>query len=398
MVACAYLMKKSYHILCLNSGSSSLKFALYQMGKNEEALLAKGEVKGIGLENSSLQIQDGKKQNFEELNIDHPNHGLALKEIFAALKRLNLPRPDAVGHRLVHGGSKHTNPELVTPELVVTLHNLIPLAPLHLPSGILCIEEIVSQFPEIPQVACFDTAFHHRMPEVAQRLPLPRYLWDEGLRRYGFHGLSYEYIIHSLGQDAKGRIIIAHLGNGASLAAVKDGVPMDTTMGLTPTGGLMMGSRSGDLDPGILIYLMRQKGYDPDELDRLLNHESGILGVSGLSSDMKTLIQKSGDESNAAQAIEMFCYYVRKHIGALVTVLGGIDMLIFTGGIGEKSSLIRSKICERLEHLGIQLDEDLNNVNADIITLPESTCTVRIIQTMEDLMIARQTYDVIFSD
>jgi len=368
------------------------------MGKNEEALLAKGEVKGIGLENGSLQIQDGKKQNFEELKIVHPNHTLALKEIFAALKRLNLPRPDAVGHRLVHGGPKHTTPEHVTPKLIVTLHNLIPLAPLHLPSGILCIEEIVSQFPEIPQVACFDTAFHHRMPEVAQRLPLPRHFWDEGLRRYGFHGLSYEYVIHSLGQNAKGHIIIAHLGNGASLAAVKDGVPMDTTMGLTPTGGLMMGTRSGDLDPGVLIYLMRQKGYDPNELDRLLNYESGILGVSGLSSDMKTLIQKSGDESNAAQAIDMFCYYVCKHIGALVTVLGGIDMLIFTGGIGEKSALIRSKICERLEHIGIQLDEDLNSANADVITLPESICAVRIIQTMEDLMIARQTHDVIFSD
>jgi len=173
---------------------------------------------------------------------------------------------------------------------------------------------------------------------------------------------------------------------------------MDTTMGLTPTGGVMMGTRSGGLDPGIIIYLMRQKGYDPNELDRLLNYESGILGVSGLSSDMKTLIQKSGDESNAALAIDMFCYYVRKHIGALVTVLGGIDILIFTGGIGEKSALIRSKICKHLEHIGIQLDEDLNSANADVITLPESTCTVRIIQTMEDLMIARQTHDVIFSD
>ncbi|WP_455281862.1 acetate/propionate family kinase [[Eubacterium] cellulosolvens] len=391
-------MKKSRHILCLNSGSSSLKFALYQMGKNEETLLAKGEVKGIGLEDGSLQIQDGKKQNLEELKIDHPNHKIALQEIFLALNRINLPRPDAVGHRLVHGGPKHTTPEHVTPELIVTLQNLVPLAPLHLPSGILCIEEVVSQFPEIPQVACFDTAFHHRMPEVAQRLPLPRHFWDEGLRRYGFHGLSYEYIIHSLGQNAKGRIIIAHLGNGSSLAAVKDGVPMDTTMGLTPTGGLMMGTRSGDLDPGILIYLMNQKSYDPKELDHLLNYESGILGVSGLSSDMKVLIQKSSDEPNAAQAIDMFCYYVRKHIGALVTVLGGIDLLIFTGGIGEKSSLIRSKICERLEHLGIQLDEALNNANADVITLPESMCTVRIIQTMEDLMIAHQTHDLIFSD
>ncbi len=368
------------------------------MGQNQEVLLVEGEVKGIGLEKGSLWIQDKKNQKLEDLIINNPNHRLALQEIFIILKRLNLPKPDAVGHRIVHGGPKHTAPEPVTAQLIITLSNLIPLAPLHLPYGILCIKEVALQFPEIPQVACFDTAFHHRMPEIAQRLPLPRYFWDEGLRRYGFHGLSYEYIIHSLGQNAKGRIIIAHLGNGSSLAAVQDGVPMDTTMGLTPTGGLMMGTRSGDLDPSILIYLMRQKNYDPNELDHILNYESGILGVSGLSSDMKVLIQKSSDEPNAAQAIDMFCYYVRKHIGALVTVLGGIDILVFTGGIGEKSSLIRSKICERLEHLGIQLDKNLNNANADVITIPESMCTVRVIQTMEDLMIARQTNKVIVTD
>lgn len=391
-------MKRFYHILCLNSGSSSLKFALYQIEKNQETLLVQGEVKGIGLEEGSLQIQNEKKQKLEDFTITNPTHRFALQELFSVMKHIKLPKPDAVGHRIVHGGPKHTTSEHVTPELIVTLRNLIPLAPLHLPYGILCIEEIASQFPEIPQVVCFDTAFHHRMPEIAKRLPLPRHFWDEGLRRYGFHGLSYEYIIHSLGQNAKGNIIIAHLGNGASLAAVKDGVPMDTTMGLTPTGGLVMGTRSGDLDPGIIIYLMRNKNYDANELDHLLNYESGILGVSGLSSDMETLIQKSSDEANAIQAIEMFCYSVCKNIGALVTVLGGVDTLIFTGGIGENSSLIRSKICEHLEHLGIQLDEKLNNANADVITLPESKCTVRIIQTMEDLMIARHTYDMIFSD
>ncbi|WP_455280189.1 acetate/propionate family kinase [[Eubacterium] cellulosolvens] len=391
-------MKKLSNILCLNSGSSSLKFALYQMGKNQEALLVEGEVKNIGLEKGSLWIKDGEKRNLEDLTITNPNHRLALQEIFTVMKGLNLPRPDAVGHRLVHGGPKHAAPEPVTPELIVTLRNLIPLAPLHLPYGILCIEEVVSQFPEIPQVACFDTAFHRNMPEIAQRLPLPRHFWDEGLRRYGFHGLSYEYILHSLGHNAKRRIIIAHLGNGVSLAAVKDGFPIDTTMGLTPTGGVIMGTRSGDLDPGIPIYLMRQKGYDLDKLDHLLNYESGILGISGLSSDMKKLIQRSGDDSNAAQAIEMFCYYVRKHIGALAAVLGGVDMLIFTGGIGEKSALIRSIICKDLEHLGIRLNSELNEANADVIAIPESRCTVHIIQTKEDLMIARQTHKVISAD
>ncbi len=368
------------------------------MGKNQEALLVEGEVKNIGLEKGSLWIKDGEKRNLEDLTITNPNHRLALQEIFTVMKGLNLPRPDAVGHRLVHGGPKHAAPEPVTPELIVTLRNLIPLAPLHLPYGILCIEEVVSQFPEIPQVACFDTAFHRNMPEIAQRLPLPRHFWDEGLRRYGFHGLSYEYILHSLGHNAKRRIIIAHLGNGVSLAAVKDGFPIDTTMGLTPTGGVIMGTRSGDLDPGIPIYLMRQKGYDLDKLDHLLNYESGILGISGLSSDMKKLIQRSGDDSNAAQAIEMFCYYVRKHIGALAAVLGGVDMLIFTGGIGEKSALIRSIICKDLEHLGIRLNSELNEANADVIAIPESRCTVHIIQTKEDLMIARQTHKVISAD
>jgi acetate kinase len=368
------------------------------MGNNQEVLLVEGEVKNIGLEKGFLWIKDGKNQNLEDLTIVNPDHCLALQEIFKVMKSLNLPRPDAVGHRLVHGGPKHAAPELVSPELIVTLRSLIPLAPLHLPYGILCIEEVISQFPEIPQVACFDTAFHRNMPEIAQRLPLPRHFWDEGLRRYGFHGLSYEYILHSLNHQAKRRIIITHLGNGASLAAVKNGVPIDTTMGLTPTGGVIMGTRSGDLDPGIPIYLMRQKGYDPDKLDHLLNYESGILGISGLSSDMDKLIQRSDNESNAAQAIEMFCYYVRKYIGALTAVLGGIDMLIFTGGIGEKSAVIRSKICKDLEYLGIRLNSELNEANAEIITIPESKCTVHVIQTKEDLMIARQTHKVIFAE
>jgi acetate kinase len=395
---CNYSMKKLYNILCLNSGSSSLKFALYQMGNDRETLLVEGEVKNIGLEKGSLWIKDWKNQNLEDLTIVNPDHCLALQEIFKVMKSLSLPRPDAVGHRLVHGGPKHAAPEVVSPELIVTLHSLIPLAPLHLPYGILCIEEVISQFPEIPQVACFDTAFHRNMPEIAQRLPLPRHFWDEGLRRYGFHGLSYEYILHSLSHQAKRRIIIAHLGNGASLAAVKNGVPIDTTMGLTPTGGVIMGTRSGDLDPGIPIYLMRQKGYDPDKLDHLLNYESGILGISGLSSDMDKLIQRSDNESNAAQAIEMFCYYVRKYIGALTAVLGGIDMLIFTGGIGEKSAVIRSRICKDLEYLGIRLNSELNEANAEIITIPESKCTVHVIQTKEDLMIARQTHKIVFAE
>jgi acetate kinase len=248
------------------------------------------------------------------------------------LEQLHFPQPAAIGHRLVHGGPEHAAPERVTPQLVTALRRLVAFAPLHLPSEIQGIEAVAAHFPGLPQVACFDTAFHRRLPELAQRFPLPRALWDEGLRRYGFHGLSYEYIVERLGTAARGRTIIAHLGNGASMAAVRDGQPVDTTMGFTPTGGFMMGTRSGDLDPGILLYLMNEKRYDARQLEHLVNHEAGLLAVSGTSSDMKTLLEKRAGDSNAAQAVELFCYHLRKHIGALTAVLGGLDTLVFSGG------------------------------------------------------------------
>ncbi len=272
-------------ILCLNSGSSSLKFALYQCSDKAETTLAVGAAERIGLTGGRLWIRGRDTSTRKEMHEDFPNQQTAVQAAFTALERASLPQPAAVGHRLVHGGASHSAPERVTPELMASLRRLVPFAPLHLPGELEGIDAVATHYPNLPQVVCFDTAFHRRMPQIAQRFPLPRFLWDEGVRRYGFHGLSYEYIVDTLGA-ASGRTIIAHLGNGASLAAVRDGQPLDTTMGFTPTGGLMMGARSGDLDPGVLLYLMNERHYTARQLNHLVNYEAGLLGVSGVSSDM----------------------------------------------------------------------------------------------------------------
>jgi len=383
-------------ILSLNSGSSSLKFALYRLAVNAETLLAAGAVERIGLPDGHLWIRDADKKVLTDIQRDFPDHSTAVQAAFTALQQLHLPPPAAVGHRLVHGGPEHVAPERVTPEIMTALRQLVAFAPLHLPSEIQGIEAVAARFPALPQAVCFDTAFHRRMPELAQRFPLPRALWDEGLRRYGFHGLSYEYIVERLGSATRGRVIIAHLGNGVSLAAVRDGHPLETTMGFSPTGGCMMGTRSGDLDPGILLYLMDEKHYDARQLEQLVNHEAGLLGVSGISSDMKTLLEKRDREATAAQAVEMFCYHLRKHLGALTAVLGGLDTLVFTGGIGERAAPVRWEACQGLEYLGIQLDPQKNLVHAGSISTAHSPCTVRIIPTNEDLMITRHTRALIF--
>ena len=280
-------------ILCLNSGSSSLKFALYCLHGVEEARLAQGAVEGIGLSEGRLWMRDKDNNAIADFRRDFPDFAASAEGISSVARDLKFPSPVAAGHRVVQGGPNHSASELVDDALLAELRALTPLAPLHLPSAIQGIEAVKQRFPGMPQVACFDTAFHRRMPEVAQRLPLSRDLWHEGIRRYGFHGLSYEYIVAALGAAARGRVVIAHLGNGASLAAVQDGHPLDTTMGLTPTGGLMMGTRSGDLDPGVLIHLMRENGYDWHQLDDLVNNQSGLRGVSGISSDMKTLLERA---------------------------------------------------------------------------------------------------------
>jgi acetate kinase len=271
----------------------------------------------------------------------------------------------------------------------------VPLAPLHLPGELELIEAAQVHCPDLPQVACFDTAFHRAMPELAQRVPLPYAFWNEGVRRYGFHGLSYEYVLGVLGSGSRERAVIAHLGNGASLVALRDGRPMDTTMGLTPIGGVVMGTRSGDLDPGVLLYLMKQSGYDASRLEQLVAEESGLRGISGTTSDMKTLLEHRAHDARAAAAVAMFCYSVRKHLGSLAAVLGGVDAVVFTGGIGERAAEVRWEICEGLEHLGIRLDPQRNADHADTISTPSSACTVRVIATNEDLQIARHTYAII---
>lgn len=380
-------------ILCLNVGSSSCKFSLYEHGGK---LVAAGEVERIGLTGGVLRMQAGDGKTIAEDRRDFPDPRHAIEALFDAMKREAVPTAAAVGHRVVHGGASHIAPERVTPELMADLQRLIPFAPNHLPGAIAGMQSIASRFPDLPQVACFDTAFHRKMPQVAERFALPSALYDEGLRRYGFHGISCEYVMHALGPSRPARIVIAHLGNGASMTAVRDGVGIDTSMGLTPTGGFMMGTRTGDLDPGVLLYLMNVKGLDARQLKDLVSRRAGLLGVSGISSDMKTLLDRRSTEPAAAIAIEMFCYQLRKQIGAFAAALGGLDLLVFTGGIGERAPAIRAEVCAGLEHLGIVLEPGLNAANADTISEASAPCTVRVILTNENLVIATHTRSLIF--
>jgi acetate kinase len=313
--------------------------------------------------------------------------------MFAALKTQGVTDLAAAGHRIVHGGPKFTAPQRIDDRLKAALRELIPFAPLHLPSQVAMIDAVAAHFPDLPQVACFDTAFHSRMPEVAQRFALPGKLWEQGIKRYGFHGLSYEYVVGKLGAELGQRAVIAHLGNGASMVALRDGVSIDTSMGMTPTGGFMMGTRSGDLDPGVLLHLLGA-GYSAEKLEGLLNHEAGLLGVSGQSSEMKALLEKRKTEPAAALAVQMFCYQARKFIGAFAAALGGLDTLVFTGGIGERAATVRAEICSGLQYLGVAVDGEANNRNAEVISATGSRCVVRVVETDEDLMIARHTRSV----
>jgi len=383
------------YVLSLNIGSSSLKFALYALDE-VESRLATGAVESVGSADSRLWIAHAAHHR-RDVPGKFPDAHAAVRAIFQMLDAHGCPAPMAVGHRLVHGGPDHFAPEQVDAELIETLRSLIPFAPLHLPAEVDCIDAVAAHFPGLPQVVCFDTAFHRHMPEIAQRFPLPRALWDDGIHRYGFHGLSYEYIVDCVGATALGRAVIAHLGNGASLAAVRDGQSVDTTMGFTPTGGLMMSTRSGDLDPGVLLYLLATGRYDDDALVHIVNHESGLLGVSGISADMQTLLAQCSREPRAAQAVAMFCYHVRKHVGAFAAVLDGLDTVVFTGGIGERAAAVRWEVCSGLAHLGIRLDPQRNADDNAVISAPDSSCTVRVIPTDEDLMIARHTRRVLAS-
>ncbi len=357
-------------VLALNSGSSSLKFGLYALGATSL---------------STLLSEDSEAREGPDAALDH---------VCALLADRKLPPPAIIGHRIVHGGPELTRHCLITPDVMTPLEVSIAFAPLHNPPALALVHAAQKRFPGLPQVACFDTAFHASMPEVASVLPLPRSLLAEGVRRYGFHGLSCESIVNQLGDDTPERLIIAHLGNGASVTAVKAGRSIDTSMGLTPSGGVIMGSRSGDLDPGILLYLMREKHLDAAALETLIDQHSGLLGISGLSNDMRRLHGAAAEEPAAALAIEMFCYSVRKQIAAMIAALEGIDLIVFTGGIGENDPIIRSKICHGLAWAGVT-DAYLDGDGSAVLLSSRSGGAVRVLPAREDEQIARHSRDVV---
>jgi acetate kinase len=386
-------------IFTINTGSSSLKVGLYEVSQEETQVLS-GAVERIGVSGSRLRLTDAHRVTLVDQGGDLSDHGAALEAVLAWLGE---HRPDqtcdAVGHRVVHGGSHDSELQRVTSELIAILRGLVPLAPDHLPQAVQAIQAAGRTYPDLPHVACFDTAFHQRMPRTAQRGPLPRHLGDAGVVRYGFHGLSYESISQQLRavapEEAEGRVIIAHLGNGASMAAVRGGISVDTTMGFTPAGGLMMGTQPGDLDPGVLVYLLVDRGMTQAALNELVNRRAGLLGVSGVSADMRDLLARESANAPAAEAIALFCSQARKYLGALVAALGGLDTLIFTEGIGEHAASVRLRICEGQAFLGIRLAPRGNEAHAPVISWHGSAVTVRVMQTEEDLMIARHTKIVI---
>ena len=386
-------------LLTLNTGSSSLKAALYQGGRGDQRMIAI-RAERIGHADARLRVTAADGTTLLDEQRELTDHAAALAALFSwlhdAQPDLTL---DAVGHRLVHGGSRYRDPQRVTAEMMAALHKLVPIDPEHLPQALAAIEAVTRAYPTLTQIACFDTAFHQHMPPVAQLYPLPREYHDAGLVRYGFHGLSYEYIMGALRDTdpaaADGRIIIAHLGSGASMVAVYDGVGRDTTMGFTPTGGMMMGTRTGDLDPGVLLYLLTSQGLDVAALGELVNKRSGLLGVSGTSGDMRDLLDRAATDPQARMAIDLFCYTARKYIGALAAVLGGVDTLVFTGGIGERTVTVRAAICAELTFLGVTLDAERNAAHAPIISRAAGAVTVRVLPTDEDLMIARHTARIV---
>ena len=381
-------------ILTINGGSSSIKFALFEAGDPLRRIL-EGGIERIGSSEATLRVKGvDRADNFSRL-VTAPDHTVAVGVLMDWIEeRSGREALSAVGHRVVHGGPKYYQPQRITAEMVEELQRLSAFDPDHLPEEILLTEAFHRRFPELPQVACFDTAFHHDMPRVAQLLPIPRRYEAQGVRRYGFHGLSYAFLMEELarlaGADAaQGRIILAHLGNGASLAAVRDGKPVDTSMSFTPTAGVPMSTRSGDLDPGLVWYLSRTEKMGAKQFNEMVNFQSGLLGVSETSSDMRDLLQHETQDVRAAEAVALFCYQVKKWIGAFAAALGGLDTLVFAGGIGEKAPTARARICDGLEFLGIELEEKRNAANEGVISGPASRVAVRVIRTDEELMIAK---------
>ncbi len=381
-------------VLTINGGSSSIKFALYEL---EEApnRQSHGKVDRIGLPGTNLTFCNATGSRHDSCILDAPDHSSAAAFLIDWLEaRIDFDLVKAVGHRVVHG-MNHPKPERVTENLLEELRSISPYDPGHLPQEIQLIEAFSRRHPKLPQIACFDTAFHNSMPRVARLLPIPRRFDRSGVQRYGFHGLSYAYLMAELArvagpEKAKGRVILAHLGSGASLAAVRGGKSIDTSMGFTPAAGLPMGTRPGDLDPGVAWYMMHFEDLSPGQFNHLINHESGLLGVSETSSDMRDLIERQTNDVRAAEAVEMFCYQTRKSIGGFAAVLGGLETLVFAGGIGENSSEVRARVCRGLGFLSVELDEAENAANAPLISTDASRVDVRVIRTDEELMMARE--------
>jgi acetate kinase len=385
-------------ILTINGGSSSIKFALFEANSSLRRILG-GRIEGIGLSHGSFIVNGQNEADNFSRPLIVPDHTAAVNVLMDWIEeKIQRDGLAAVGHRVVHGGPRYWEPQRITPELIAALRELSPFDPEHLPEEILLVEAFHRRFPKIPQVACFDTAFHHDMPRVAQLVPIPRRYEAKRVRRYGFHGISCAYLIGELARlagadEANGRLIVAHLGNGASLTAVRNGKSIDTTMALTPAAGIPMSTRSGDLDPGLGWYLARAEQMTAKQFHRMVNEESGLLGISETSSDMRELLASEGNDVRAAEAVSVFCYQAKKWIGAFAAALGGLDTLIFSGGMGENSPAIRSRICAGLEFLGVELDQGENAANAPVIS--KSSISVRVIPTDEELMIAKSVSQVL---
>ena len=381
-------------ILVLNAGSSSLKFAVYTLGDDAPRCQVRGQFAGLP-DQPRFRAREAGGRSLIDSRPGTPDHEQALRHLLAWLAETF---PDvslvAAGHRVVHGGSRFTAPVRIDPAVRQDLDELVPLAPLHMPHNLAAIDILARLHPALPQVACFDTAFHHTLPLREQHYALPREWYDRGVRRYGFHGLSYEYIASvlpdHLGADADRRIVVAHLGHGASLCALQDGQSVATTMGLTPLDGIPMATRPGSLDPGALLYMMRETGMDTAAMDALLNQHSGLRGLSGISGDMRELLASS--HPHAAEAVDHFVYHCHRAIASLAATLGGLDALVFTAGIGENAPLIRQRICHEAAWLGIRLDSEANAANRTCISQTGSAVSVWRLATDEEAVIARHTH------
>jgi len=394
-------MKYKYpSIVTINSGSSSIKFAIYQTGA-QQLLLLNGSIDNIGAKSIKFGFRANGDAGKKDIPIGTESYDGAINALMEWLQRLPVfTSVIAIGHRIVHGMT-HTRPEVITEALLEELKSYIPFDPEHLPAEINLVEAFQKQFPLVSQVACFDTSFHSSMPVVAKLLSIPRKYYNNGILRYGFHGLSYAYLLQELQRldpsKAGGKVIMAHLGNGASITAVKEGKSIDTSMGFTPASGLPMSRRTGDLDPGVASYLMQTENLTSQAFNQLVNHQSGLLGISESSGDMQVLLQAAATDKLAAEAVDVFCYGAKKYVGAYAAVLGGLDVLVFAGGIGEHSPEVRSRICDGLEFLGIELCEMSNRRNAAIISTEKSKVAVRVIPTDEGLMMARLVQTVIIN-